>query len=296
VVAIIVLLFRCYAEFCRNLPARLRRAEIPLLLKYGGWVNLTSLLGQALIMTDRFMIGAVLGAAAVTIYTVPLQLAQRIQILPGALTNAMFPRLSALQGEEKNKLADAASRTLLAIMNLPVLGAIFVAEPFLRLWLGDEIGLQSAPVARIVLIGFWINSFAFVSFIRLQTSGRPDLVAKSTMAQIPVYVAALYFALTHFSFLGCAIVFAARCWIDYLILTYLSQRVIPNWLNLLFSFAVLLLGAYLASLWSILDWRWWTSAAVLGLLLLAVGWRTLPQEIKEGPMIGRIRRTIAARL
>lgn len=278
--AILVLGYRCYVEFARGQPRRLNRAEVPSLLKYGGWVNLTSLCGQVLVMFDRFAIGAVLGAAAVTIYTVPLQLAQRVQILPGAVTNALFPRLSASKAEAQKDLGDMASRTLLAIMGLPVLGAIFLIEPFLRLWIGDEIGGQSAQVGRIVLIGYWINSLAFIGFVRLQTAGRPDLVTKAMLAEMPVYAVVLYLALQHFGFVGCAIVFAARCFADYLILNWLVDRTVARRWSLLFSTLVLSLGAYLASLWAITDWRWWASAAVLGLVFLVYGWLTLPDMIK----------------
>lgn len=278
-IAIVVLGYRCYIEFCRGLPRRLIKAEVTGLLKYGGWVNLTSLLGQALVMIDRFMIGAVLGAAAVTIYTVPLQLAQRIQILPGALTNALFPRLSAAESQAKG-LADTALRTLIALMSVPVLGAIFVIEPFLRLWVGHDVGGQSGPIGRILLIGFWANSFAMISFIRLQTSGRPDLVTKSILAQLPIYVALLYFALTHFGFIGCAVVFAVRCVSDYLVLSWMANRAISNWRILLFTLGMLVLGAYLAGLWDVTNWRWWASAIVTGTVLLASGWLTLPETAK----------------
>lgn len=293
--AILVLAQRCYLEFCKGHPRRIKRAEISLLLRYGGWVNLTSLFGPLLVMIDRFAIGAVLGAVAVTIYTVPFQLAQRIQILPGALTNALFPRLSASKAEEQKELASAASRTLVALMSLPVLGAIFIVEPFLRLWVGDEVGLQSGPIGRIVLIGFWVNSFALISFIRLQASGRPDLVTKALLAQIPFYTFALYFALKYFGFVGCAIVFSIRCVADYIILTWLAEKSIYSWRILLFSFSVLVLGAYFAHLWSIADWRWWVAAISLGLVLLVSGWRTLPPEILDrvmatgpGRMVGRV--------
>ena len=278
-IAIVVLGYRCYVEFCKGQTRRLVRSDVIDLLKYGGWVNLTSLVGQALVMVDRFMIGAVLGAKAVTIYTVPLQLAQRIQILPGALTNALFPRLSAEENEAKG-LADMASRTLIALMSLPVLGGIFVIEPFLRLWVGHEVGAESGPIGRIVLIGFWINSFAMVSFIRLQTSGRPDLVTKSVLVQFPIYVGALYLSLIHFGFIGCAMVFALRCASDYVVLTWLANRAISNWRILLFSLSVLIVGAYCAHLWTISDWRWWASASLTGAVLVFSGWLTLPDQVK----------------
>ena len=279
VVAILVLGFRCYVEFCKGLVRRLNRAEIAPLLKYGMWVNLTSLLGPLLFMVDRFAIGAVLGAVAVTIYTVPFQLAQRIQILPGALTTALFPRLSSSAPEVQKELAGMASRTLAALMSVPVLGAIFLIEPFLRLWVGESVGMQSGPVGRIVLIGFWVNSLAQISFVRLQASGRPSLVTKALLVEIPIYNIALFLVLGRFGFIGCAILFTIRCTIDYLILTWLADRRIPGWRMLFVTLGMLSLGALAADRWEITDWRWWASAIVIGAGLLVTGWIAMPADV-----------------
>ena len=129
VAAILVLGFRCYQEFARGNARRHVRSEVMALLKYGGWVNVTSLLGPLMVMADRFSIGAVLGAASVTIYTVPFTLTGRVQVLPGALQNAMFPRLSAASPEESRALAEKAAITIGALMTIPVLGAIFLVGP-----------------------------------------------------------------------------------------------------------------------------------------------------------------------
>lgn len=289
--AIVVLACRCYVEFCNGHPARLNGSEIPLLLKYGGWANATSLLGPLLVMVDRFAIGAVLGAAAVTIYTVPFQLAQRIQILPGALTNALFPRLSASSPDEQRGLAHRAARTLVAIMSLPVLGAIYMIGPFLELWVGHSVAEQSAPIGRIVLIGFWLNSFALISFIRLQASGRPDLVTKSILVQIPFYITALYFALHNFGYLGCAAMFLLRCAVDYIILSWLADRRVLDWKSLIIFFIILSFGAYCAQNLTVTDWRWWFSLFGLTAILAAGGWTILPREFR-----GRLMMTRPARI
>ncbi len=288
--AIAVLGFWCMREFGVTRVLRVDPKEAPLLLKYGGWVNLTSLIGPALVAADRFAIGAILGAAAVTVYTVPFQLAQRIQVVPGALTNALFPRLSSIDQTQQHALVNSATMALLAIISAPVLGGIFLLEPFLRLWIGAEIGGQSAEVGRIMLIGFWINSFALLPFIRLQASGRPDLVAKALIAEIPPYMVALYFGLQHFSYVGAAVAFAARCVVDYVILTLMSGGRRAAWRPISVVGLLLAVGAWLASLWSYMDWQWWVSALVLAGILIGISVKVLPAEVAsrlQGSGIGR---------
>ncbi len=282
--AVAVLAYRCHVELTRGLPRRFDRSEVTTLLKYGGWVNLTSIFGPFLNILDRFAIGAILGAVAVTVYTVPFQLAQRMAILPGALTSALFPRMSGATPEEREALAEKCSRAMGCLMSLPVLAAIYLIEPFLRMWIGSKIGVQSAPVGRIVLIGFWLNAFALIPFVRLQAAGRPDIVSKFVLAELPVYVVCLYLGLKYMGFIGCALAFTLRCVSDYVFLTWLAGRKFPIWRTHLASFGLLILAAYLTSLWSIADWRWWLSGATLAILLAVIGWRTMPDELVQQVM------------
>jgi hypothetical protein len=84
---------------CPSFPARNRpkidakRAGV--LLRYGGWVTLTGLVGPLLKVVDRVVIGSVLGATAVTRYTVPFALVSRVQVLSRSLARTIFPRFDA---------------------------------------------------------------------------------------------------------------------------------------------------------------------------------------------------------
>ncbi|MET3528127.1 flippase [Phenylobacterium koreense] len=278
----------CHLELTKGHPRRLDRREIPLLMKYGGWVTLTSCFGPLLVIVDRFVIGAVLGAVAVTTYTVPMQLAQRLAIVPSALTTALFPKMSAQAPEEQRAIGAMATRTLVALISLPVLGGVFLIEPFLRLWVGAEIGGQAGPLGRLMLIGFWANAFALVPFTRLQASGRPDIVTKVLLIEIPPYFLALYLGMTHFGLLGAGFVLVARHISDCLLLTWAAGRDFRNLPLLAGNLALLALAAAAASIWSIADIGWWSSAVALSLISLATGYWALPKEIKA-QLVGKLR-------
>ena len=280
VVAIAVLAYQCWREVGRARAPRIDRAEVSVLLKYGGWVTLTSLFGPMLVIVDRFAIGALLGAAAVAVYSVPFQLAQRIAILPSALTNALFPRMSAADADRRHEMGGLATLALAALISPLVLGAVFVLEPFLHVWVGAEMATKAAPVGRILVIGFWANAFALVPFMTLQSSGRPDLVTKMLLVQIPPYLAALYLGMKYLGLPGCAIVFSARCVVDYLLLTWAAGRRFAEAPLLGMILALLVAAAWAATLWRPDQPLWWLSAAVAFAAMTAISWRSLPAEVK----------------
>lgn len=278
--AALVSAYQCHLEFTRGLRPRLVTSEIPLLLKYGGWVSLTSIFGPILAVVDRFAIGAVLGAGPVTSYTVPYQLAQRLSILPVALTNAMFPRMSAAGELERRKMGANATNVLCSVMTPIVVAGLFLMQPFMKLWVGPSLSALAVPVGRILLVGFWINGFAIVPYARLQASGRPDLVTKMLLLEIPPYIAALYFSLGHFGVVGCAVILSIRNMVDYTLLTLATKGGFYAPVVLACNFAVILIALFCGSQFSPSEPLWWLCAIVLGLVTLTMAWRNLPVDLR----------------
>lgn len=281
IVAIFVLWWSCHTLFTRGHPARMSKDEARLLLGYGGWVTLTAMFGPILVIVDRFAIGAVLGAVAVTIYTVPFQLAQRVSVFPAALVGALFPRLPTASEEERIQLTDKAVLVLLAALSAPILAAIYLIHPFFDLWIGRELGPQSAAVGVLIILGFWINAFAVVPYSWLQATGRPDLVTKILLIQIPPYLVLLYVAMKQFGLVGSAAVFAIRCAADFVLMSLAARGRVTHGL-LIGGIALLLLAATAATF--LLDYRqplWWLSGLVLGVVVAAISWVIAPADLKE---------------
>ncbi len=63
------------------------------LATYGGWMTVSNVIGPLMVVWDRFVIGAIIGSAAVAIYVVPFNFVWQILIVPAALTSALFPEL-----------------------------------------------------------------------------------------------------------------------------------------------------------------------------------------------------------
>jgi O-antigen/teichoic acid export membrane protein len=224
-----------------SLPVRSRpridAERVGVLLRYGGWVTLTGLVSPLVSVVDRVVIGSVLGAKAVTRYTVPFALVSRVKILSSSLARAIFPRFSMLDRSDAARVSRESLRALAAVMTvLTVVGAVTL-DPFLRVWVGSDIASSSAPVGEILLIGFWLNSLAVVPFAFLQGQGRPDLPAKFHVLELAPYIGGLVMGLHFAGIQGAAWAWSGRAAADAVLLFWaarkLSQETAPaDWRQL----------------------------------------------------------------
>jgi O-antigen/teichoic acid export membrane protein len=192
----------------------LHRAEIGPLLRFGGWVSVSGAVIPLLSIIDRLVIGARLGVAAVTAYTVPFNLTQRFTYLPYALSTTLFPRFSQAQGEEVKGLLRQAVTALTAIQTPFIVLAILLMHPFLTLWIGAALAAKMAPVAIILLLGIWINGPAFIPYAYMPAQGRPDLMTKFYLAELLPFLLILWTLIAWLGIVGAALAWALRSTAD----------------------------------------------------------------------------------
>lgn len=219
---LVMLFARCRRHVVLHHPPTFARAQARQLLGFGGWVTVTSFVGPMMVTLDRFIIGAVAGAKAVTHYTVPFQLGERSTIFSSALSSALFPRLAAAPPEEEVRLAQEGLRTLLTVMTPMVVAGLLLIEPFLAWWITPAFAEQSASVGHVLLVGFWANSLAIIPYAQLQARGRPDLVAKCHLGEVLPYFCLLYVGLNTLGMAGAALAFSARAAADFALLAGLA--------------------------------------------------------------------------
>jgi len=112
-------------------------ADAKRILGYGSWVSVGSLARQIIANSDRFVIGWINGAQAVGIYAVVINLTRRLNMVPRALAEALFPAVTSQTGAAQKDLIRKAIR-IQAALGLLVSGGMAIAvEPFLWLWLRE---------------------------------------------------------------------------------------------------------------------------------------------------------------
>lgn len=214
VAASLIYLFLAAKAVPLGRPTRPRKQVARSLAVYGGWITVSSIIGPLLWQWDRFAIGAVISAAAVSLYVIPFQLVWRISVIPAALSVALMPRMSSHNAEGALALHDQALRTLLSILTPIILGLTLIIEPFIRLWLGNELGRQTVDVAHILLPGLWMNSLAQVGSAYLLGQNRPGTMGRLHLAELIPYAAVLYLLMMLFGVEGAALAWTLRVVID----------------------------------------------------------------------------------
>lgn len=184
------------------------------LLGFGGWITTGALLAAVLTGLDRPLISASLGAAAVAFYSLPLDLAQRLQLLPSSLARALLPRFSAMDAAAASTLQERALSALSGLYAPVIAAAMFALEPFLELWVGVEMAGVSGPIGVLLLAGMWVNGLAFLPVTLLQGKGRPDLPAIAQAVELPLFAAGFAWALWAGGLPGAAVAWTLRVAVD----------------------------------------------------------------------------------
>lgn len=230
-VAWIVHLLLCFKVMptLRNRIAWHRGAMSPL-MRFGGWMTVTNIIGPLMVTLDRFVIGSMLTVSAVAYYATPYEVVSKFWLIPGSLLGVMFPAFSTSFAQDRDRAALLYSRTvkLLLLIVFPlILVTVTLANDGLRLWLGAEFAAHSTRVLQWLAVGVFINCLSAAPFAVVQGIGRPDLTAKLHLLELPVYLAALFYLIKIRGIEGAAIAWTGRVAIDAVVLFVLAQHLLP---------------------------------------------------------------------
>jgi len=210
----------------RLIPGKLRG-----LLSFGAWMTLSNVISPLMVTADRFFISGALGAAVVAFYIIPSEVITRATMLPGALTSALFPRLSSLIASDRVAARALYVRCILVLTGLllPVsLAMAFDAHWGLSIWLGAAFADQSAPVLSVLALGLFFNGIAFVPFAAVQAAGHARITAQFHIIELVLYLPLLLWALNHHGLIGAAAAWTVRVGLDLvLLLVTVNRYVLP---------------------------------------------------------------------
>ncbi|MCK5665390.1 MAG: oligosaccharide flippase family protein, partial [Thiotrichaceae bacterium] len=237
------------------------------LLAYGGWVAVSGIIGPIVDTVDRLLIGIILGAQAVTYYTVPYQLVTKARVIPGSLSRVLFQRFSADNSTNADKLAFRSLLVLLVVMTPVVVCGILLLKPLMTLWIGKDLAVIMAPLGMIILVGVWFNSLAQIPCFLMMGKGRPDIVSKLHLLEIGPFLLILWFAMKYWGVYGAAWAWTIRALVDNVLLIKISGMA-KDCLSIMVSPTIILTGALVVANFvsdESLIWR-------LGLFFLFMTW------------------------
>lgn len=196
------------------------------LFHFGGWVSVSSIVSPLLVQSDRFMIGAIISAAAVTIYVVPYEVVVQSLVLVGSISSVIFPSMSKLMCAEPNLWQSNFRRWLGIVVGLMFVVCVLMAlllPTILSFWLKDNFHYQSAVIGRVLCLGVFANAIGSMYYALLHAKGRADLTAKLHLIELPFYIFFLTFLLHQFGLVGAAWAWVARMFFDAIALAWCSR-------------------------------------------------------------------------
>jgi O-antigen/teichoic acid export membrane protein len=205
------------------------------LLRFGGWMTVTNIVGPLMVSMDRFLIAGLISVTAVAYYATPYEVVTKLLLLPTAMMGVIFPAFSAsfVQNQERATLLFGRSVKYVFLALFPIILLIVaLAQNGLTLWLGADFARQSTRVVQWLAVGVLANGLALVPFSFVQGIGRPDLTAKLHLLELPVYLGILLWLIHADGIEGAAVAWAARSVIDAIALFVISRRFLPSRLPL----------------------------------------------------------------
>jgi O-antigen/teichoic acid export membrane protein len=201
------------------------------LLAFSGWVSVSNAVNAAIVYLDRFLIGALVSVASVAYYGTPFDMVSRLWLIPTAVSGVLFPAFAATFGHNKQRtmaLLDRGLKYLFIGLFPVVLILVAFAGEGLSLWLGADFARHSARILQWLSVAVFLNSMDYVPFALLQGMGRPDVVAKWNLAQLPPYVLALWFGISSRGPEGAAIAWVLRTAADTIFLLLAVRKLAPE--------------------------------------------------------------------
>lgn len=156
---------------------------------------------------DKLFIARAASLTALTLYAVPANLLQRLQILPSSASTVAIPMMSEMggAGHDLGRVYLKAQRFVLWLV-LPVLAALFAVMPqFLGLWLGGEFGGVSVWPARLLVLAQASYALTAVANAVAASRNKPGWLSAVAWGQALVSLAAWRALIPSLGLLGVAL-------------------------------------------------------------------------------------------
>jgi len=209
----------------------INRREMGPILRFGGWLTVTNVISPIMEYLDRFLIGALVSMTAVTYYVTPYDVVTKLLHFPSALVGVLFPAFAAsyVSNSEHTRQLFLRGIKLVMVVLFPVsLLLVSMAPETLEIWLGHDFSQHSALVLQLLTIGVFLNSLAYLPATLVQGVGRPDLIAKLHLIELPFYLIMLWGLIHSYGIKGAALAWVLRAGIDIILLFVISRRFLYN--------------------------------------------------------------------
>ena len=178
------------------------------LFHYGKYTLGTNLSSMLLRSIDSFMLGGLLGPAAVAIYNPALRLSNLMEIPTGTITTIVFPQIARRVKEhglsEAKRLYEKSVGLVLAVMIPVSVLVILFAEPIILVVAGEDY-LASVPVLNVTILYGLVLPFNRQFGITMNALGKAPINFYLVLTNALLNVGFNYFFISRYGVIGAPI-------------------------------------------------------------------------------------------
>jgi O-antigen/teichoic acid export membrane protein len=199
------------------------------LIRFGGWMTASNILGPLLMYLDRFIIGATISISAVAFYATPSEVITKLVLIPLAVMSVLFPAISASYDIDRRRsafLLESGLKYIYVITFPIILTLVCFAPEGLKYWLDDSFRIQSLRVVQLLSAGMLFVCLGRIPYGFIQGAGRPETTGMLHIFEFPVYLIFVFSAIKIWGINGVALVWALRAFFDAGCLFFFAQRML----------------------------------------------------------------------
>ncbi|WP_295955496.1 oligosaccharide flippase family protein [Rhodoferax sp.] len=202
--------------------------QLKTLLSFGGWMTLSSVLGPVILYADRFVIGLMVGASIVSLYTIPFDVVSRFPVLIASACSVLLPELVRASHFSKNEQDHGSEwRDILnhahwlagGLVSTCAVTGWFVLPDFIAWWMGAAFAADAARLAQVLLIAFAINALTQIPYLALLANRQTRIIATIHLLEIVPYLVCLWWAVSTLGLWGAALASVGRGLVDFVLMT-----------------------------------------------------------------------------
>ena len=162
---------------------RIRRADLGVLLRFGGGLTLLGLISVVVSNIDYVAIGRVLGATDLGFYTLGWRLPELMIVNLAVVAGlVLFPSFATIEGPARGAAYKTALRYVLMVSLPMAIGLCILAEPFVLTLFGDQ-WQDTVPVMQVLTAFAFFEALGIPGGIVYKSIGRIDVLIKIAIPQ-----------------------------------------------------------------------------------------------------------------
>lgn len=196
-------------------------------LRFSIWITIGNFIVPIILYSDRFLIGILISAAAVTFYVTPYELVARLMMIPVSLTTVLFPVFSAgffRNPENTKKIFLQGIKFTFLIMYPFIMMMITFSYDGLQLWLGNEFAIKSSLVLQFLSVGILMNSLSLIPNNFFQGIGKPRIPTLINLMELPIYILLMFYSIHFYGIIGAAFTFMLMASLDSIAMYLVAKK------------------------------------------------------------------------